>query len=350
MLILAGSITAVLPSCYLNSNALPAGDNPYREVLTGRRLIVPRPPDIEDETDMRVRQIITNENFSSDISVGEIYSEIEMRILAEKSVVPPGRTREWIVDLPHYSGIPCPGGDTNVPTAELRFRFIPPARDEKPIRFSLNVIADGREVFKSDMTTQTEGALTVSMPGRMLITRRPVTVRFTNAEQASSRTVVFDTDRSMELLVRESSFGTNLARGLFIIFCRLALISALGLAAGSMLSFPAASFTAVAVILIGFISNFFTGDNSHDHVTVDHHGHVMEQSNLDKVATVVSRKLRVIYAPAMKFRPVELLSEGLLVTWRTTGEAALIMFIIYPALLGLSAGAILRKRQLALPE
>jgi hypothetical protein len=117
-----------------------------------------------------------------------------------------------------------------------------------------------------------------------------------------------------------------------------------------MLSFPVASFIATAVLLIGFISNFFLTADANNRAPTDHHGNAIEQTTLDRIAAVVSRKLQLIYEPAMKHTPVTTLSEGLLVTWRTTGEALLVMFIIYPALLGFLAGTVLRKRQLALPE
>ncbi len=54
----------------------------------------------------------------------------------------------------------------------------------------------------------------------------------------------------MEVLYPEGGFALNFARGLGIIFCWMALVAALGLMAASFLSFPVASFFALAMMLV----------------------------------------------------------------------------------------------------
>ena len=54
----------------------------------------------------------------------------------------------------------------------------------------------------------------------------------------------------MEVLYPEGGFALNFARGLGIIFCWMALLAALGLAAASFLSFPVAAFFSLAMLAV----------------------------------------------------------------------------------------------------
>ena len=66
--------------------------------------------------------------------------------------------------------------------------------------------------------------------------------------------LLFPINEGMEVLYPEGGFGLNFARGLGIILCWMALLSALGLAAASLLSFPVAAFFSLAVLAIGLSS------------------------------------------------------------------------------------------------
>ena len=68
---------------------------------------------------------------------------------------------------------------------------------------------------------------------------------------ANNTSLFFPMEDGFEVLYRESSFGVNFARGLAVILCWLALLSALGLACASFLSFPVAAFCSLAVLLVG---------------------------------------------------------------------------------------------------
>jgi hypothetical protein len=71
--------------------------------------------------------------------------------------------------------------------------------------------------------------------------------------------LLFPLDDGIEVLYREGNFGLNYVRGLAIIFCWMALLAALGLAAASFLSFPVAAFVALSVMILvlssGTLSN-----------------------------------------------------------------------------------------------
>jgi hypothetical protein len=76
-----------------------------------------------------------------------------------------------------------------------------------------------------------------------------LTVTVVNPNNVS---LLFTMEEGIEVLYREGGFGLNFARGLGIIFCWMALLATLGLAAASFLSFPVAAFVSVAALLVVF--------------------------------------------------------------------------------------------------
>src|SRR2546428_13567373 len=74
-----------------------------------------------------------------------------------------------------------------------------------------------------------------------------LTITFFNPNHTA---LLFPLEDGIEVLYREGSFGLNYARGLGIIFCWMALLAALGLAAASFLSFPVSAFVAVSVMIL----------------------------------------------------------------------------------------------------
>ena len=66
--------------------------------------------------------------------------------------------------------------------------------------------------------------------------------------------LTFPVGEGLELLYPESTFGVNFIRGLAIIFCWLALLASIGMAAASFLSFPVAAFVSLALLIIAFSS------------------------------------------------------------------------------------------------
>ena len=78
-----------------------------------------------------------------------------------------------------------------------------------------------------------------------------LTIMFVNPNNTA---LLFPLDDGMEVLYREGGFGLNFARGLGIIFCWMALLAALGLAAASFLSFPVAAFFSLAILTMALSS------------------------------------------------------------------------------------------------
>jgi hypothetical protein len=130
------------------------------------------------------------------------------------------------------------------------------------------------------------------------------------------------------------------------------LIAAIGLAAGSLFSFPVATFAAASIIVIAMAGHYFAMASSPKYaVEEDHHGD--EQDKLSIIETVSEnavRRMEVVIAPVMEMAPLDFLSDGILVSWRFTGRAVLLLLIVYPAFFLVFGNYFLNRRELALPS
>jgi hypothetical protein len=118
--------------------------------------------------------------------------------------------------------------------------------------------------------------------------------------------LLFPLEDGMEVLYPAGGFEMNFVRGLGIIFCWMALLAALGLAAANFLSFPVAAFLSLGVFTLvissGTISNLVSegtlmGFNEETGRT----GH----SVVDYVAIPVFRLVLGIINLAKNFSPID---------------------------------------------
>jgi hypothetical protein len=74
-----------------------------------------------------------------------------------------------------------------------------------------------------------------------------LTISFANP---NNTWLLFPLDDGMEVLYREGGFGLNYIRGLGIIFCWMALLAAIGLAAATFLQFSVATLFSLTVLMV----------------------------------------------------------------------------------------------------
>jgi hypothetical protein len=129
-------------------------------------------------------------------------------------------------------------------------------------------------------------------------------------------------EEGMELLYPESTFPINFARGLTIIFCWLALLASIGLAAASFLSFPVAAFVSLAVLFIGLSSGTVSTVVEQGTITgydpaKGGYGHTL----VDYVVVPVFHGALWVINLVQGFSPIDSLSSGRSITWTQLGLA-----------------------------
>ena len=323
------------------------------QVLVGRRRVKPRPDPIEETVRAQVERLAHAGKIPAHMTSQQAADLIRKRLLAERSATPPGRAKEWVLDVPARK-------PSRNPIA-VRFRFTSPARARQPVTGSWTIrtppparpdaaALPSTQGFSVTVSNRLDGVHHFVVDGAAVpAAGGPVTLKFTNAGREQSTTVLFDPYRGVEMLIRESSFEWNLVRAAIVIFCHLAFLSALGLTAGALFSLPVATFVSSSVLAATLMTHYFNVASSPEHDRRHLHGPVEPPS----VALVAARKLIAhlgsVVEPTVALNPIGLVSDGILVSWNFTGRAVLRLLLVYPALLQLLAVAALSRREFALP-
>jgi ABC-2 family transporter protein len=312
------------------------------EVLVARGSAKPASIDkeIQAETDRVLRDRL-QKNPDIRANIPEARKQILEEIKAEFQIVPPSWVHEWKVDL---------GGARNLTRGQpvyLRIKF-------NTFNNSANGTFDGRWRVGVPGKTPLWHSESMSLaPDTFHEFEVPdycddngvLTVAFGNANNVA---LLFPLEDGMEVLYRQGGFGLNFVRGLGIVFCWMALLAALGLAAASFLSFPVAAFVSLGILALtlssGTISNAVSegtlmGYNSE----TSRYGHSM----LDIVAIPVFRVVLDLINLAKNFSPIDSLSTGRSVTWGDLARAFGQIVVVLGGGIGLAGIIIFSRRELA---
>jgi hypothetical protein len=172
-----------------------------------------------------------------------------------------------------------------------------------------------------------------------------LTIEFMNPNNTS---LLFSLDDGMEVLYREGNFGINFIRGLGIIFCWMALLAAMGLAAASLLTFPVAAFFSLAMLVMTFSSGTLATVVSERSII----GFVGEQgeyknSILDIVIVPVFHAALTVINLARNFSPIDALSTGRSIPWAELAMAFSQIVLLLGGIFAVIGILIFNRRELA---
>ena len=176
----------------------------------------------------------------------EVRKQILEQVKAEYQVVPPGYVHEWKIDLGsprHFPGQPL----------QLRVKFNAAEQSASGTFDGLWQVGVPRKTpfwHSEPMSLAPDTFHEFEIPANF-DDKGVLTIAFVNANNTA---LLFPLEDGMEVLYREGGFGLNFVRGLGIIFCWMALLAALGLAAASFLSFPVAAFFSLGVLTLALSS------------------------------------------------------------------------------------------------
>jgi hypothetical protein len=312
------------------------------EVLVARGSVKPENLDkeIQEETDRLLRERL-QKNPDSRADIAEARKQILEQIKAEYQVVPPGYMHIWQVELGTAKQI------ARGQPLHLRLKFN--AADK-----STSGTFDGRlqvgvprvtPLWHSDVMSLAPDTFHEFEVPANYDEKGVLTVAFLNANNTA---LLFPMEDGLELLYRQGGFGLNFVRGLGIIFCWMALLATLGLAAASFLSFPVAAFLSLGVLTLALSSGTIStavsegtlmGFNSE----TGRSGH----SVVDVVAIPVFRAVLEVINLAKDFSPIDALSTGRSVTWGELGRAFGQIVLLLGGSIGLIGIIIFSRRELA---
>jgi hypothetical protein len=160
--------------------------------------------------------------------------------------------------------------------------------------------------------------------------------------------LLFPLDEGMEVLYPEGGFTLNYARGLGIIFCWMALMAALGLMAASFLSFPVASFFALAMMVMVLSSGTLaaaveSGSIAAGNEETGEAGH----SVMDKVLIPAFKGVLWTISLVKNYSPVDALSTGRSITCGELGLAFAQLVLLIGGIFSAAGVFLFSRRELA---
>ncbi len=145
----------------------------------------------------------------------------------------------------------------------------------------------------------------------------------------------------LEVMYSVGSFEGNYARAMLVLWIKLGLLAAMGIAAATFLSFPVASLFAFVGLFAAESSSFLK--ESLEYYTTE--GKEGAARLLTMVIRVIGHAIIALFSPYTELRPTEKLVEGRFVSW---GQVILggLSLGLASLLIGLLGYAIFRKREL----
>jgi len=304
---------------------------------------------IEQVTDLVFSNRVKNAAVSQN-DLAELRKQVRENVRGNFQLVPPNTQRDWHINLGfaknYLHGKPL----------QLRVKFNTPAKSASgtfdaiwqvgdPPKTKYWQTVDPRTGELAPMSLAPDTFHEFEIPADLFDENGMLTISFVNYNNVA---LLFPLEDGMEVLYPESSFALNFTRGLGIIFCWMALLAALGLAAASLLSFPVATFFTLAMLIVVFSSG--TLAESVDNGTVaagDEEKGIAGHSIADVVLIPAFKGILAIVDMAKNFSPIDDLSSGRSITWTELGLAFLQIVVVLGGVFAIIGIVLFSRRELA---
>ena len=206
-------------------------------------------PDFKPIVDQFMRQVVKDPSKVSGFDLAEIRKQITAKVETNYTDLPPGMARMFGIDLHAMKD------RLRDQRLQLRVKFVSANANEEARYTTLWRVGptnSTRSVVLSEVLPA-NSFQEFSLPPNMLDDQGRLWIEVYNPPD-NGTDLTFPLEEGMELLYPESTFGVNFIRGLAIIFCWMALLASIGLAAASFLSFPVAAFVSMSLLFIGLSS------------------------------------------------------------------------------------------------
>lgn len=312
------------------------------EIFVARASLKEPPPDIEGEVLRQMERVPNRQSLTPDQLV-ETTAQLRERVRAFQQVVGPDHRREWVIDFglkrhligggPLFLRVKFYAAQTNGTGLYLGNWTIGPY--DSPV---------GRS-YPQSLAANTYHEIRIENGMGLLNDKGQLVINFINRNDS---TLIFPLDDGLEVLYREGGFTLNYCRGLSILWCWLALLATLGLASGSLLSFPVAAFCSISLLLVALSSGTLAATVQEGTVLgADHEGGSQAQSWLDIFIIPLFKAILGVVNLVQAFSPVDALSTGRSITWGQLAQAFGQIVLLLGGILGLLGVWCFTRRELA---
>lgn len=298
-------------------------------------------PDLEPIVEQLLAERVKKETVAA-MDRSEVRRILREQVRAQVQVVPPGFSRIWRIDLSRVKD-----SILNQPLY-LRTRFFSADKSASGTFAGIWDVGppESSRRLRSERLDAPETFHEFVVPAGLLDENGLLTVEFSNPNETA---LLFPLEDGFEVLYREGGFALNYARGVAILFCWLALLAAIGLAAASFLSFPVAAFLSLGILIVAFSTSTMSTVIEQGTIReVDHETGAVGQANLfDHACVVVFKGLLTWVNLARGFSPVTALSTGRSITWGDLARAVSQIVVLMGGLFAAFGIAVFTRRELA---
>jgi len=315
----------------------------HKEVLVARGSA--KPASVDKEIDAATEEALRdrlNKTRVDRADLNEVLKQIREQIKADYQLVPPGYTKRWRIDLGLAKNY------LRDRPLYLRIKFNSADKSPSGTFGGLWAVGDPPKtpLWRSELMSLAPDTFhEFAVEPNLFDENGVLTVQFLNGNETA---LLFPLDEGIDVLYREGGFGLNFVRGLGIIFCWMALLAALGLAAASFLSFPVAAFVALSLMTLVLCSG--TLSNAVSEGTIANYNAekgTKGWSPADVVVIPTFRAVLKVISLARDFSPIDSLSTGRSVTWEQLGLAFAQIVLLLSGALGLFGIFVFSRRELA---
>ena len=246
----------------------------------------------------------------------EVRQQIREGVKSDLQLVPPSYQRTWKINLGLAKN------DLRGRPLQLRVKFNAANRSPSGTFTARWQVGDppNTPYWRSEpMSLAPDTFHEFAIPPDLFDANGMLTITFVNPNDTA---LIFPVEDGMEVLYPEGGFAMNFARGLGIIFCWMALLAALGLAAASLLSFPVAAFFALAMMIVVFSSGTLAESVESGTVAAGNQEKgIAGHSVADVVLIPAFKGVLAVVNLAKNFSPIDALSTGRCITWSELGLA-----------------------------
>ena len=299
------------------------------------------PAEIESDTEQVFQERLKSSPIEK-VDAQEVRKQIREQVKAELQLVPPSYDRVWKISLGsaknYLAGKPL----------QLRVKFNAAQKSPSGTFVALWQVGvpEKTKLWRSEpMSLAPDTFHEFAIPPDLFDANGVLMIAFRNA---NSTALLFPLEDGMEVLYPDGGFGMNFARGMGIIFCWMALLSALGLMAASFLSFPVATFFSLAMLMVALSSGMLaesveSGSVAAGNEETGQAGH----SVADVVLIPAFKGVLAVISLVKSYSPIEALSSGRSITWGELGLAFAQVVLLVGGVFAVMGIVFFNRRELA---
>lgn len=341
LLAICAGVTAGLLWMRLERERSPA-DPPVRDLLYVYRDLSPDDPPVLPEARERLRTELARdalpEGLTPDLRLRELVQELQWR----RNAVGPSGVRQWTVPM-------RPSSRPDLPVRLMyRMSSSDVGAQAVPGRWIVRDAATGANLYEARHDGIPGARNRIDLPSALLDGHDTLVIEYIHAADQPV-TVLFYPADGFALDVPTADFPWNLARSLVLMLAQLAFLTAAGVTAGTLFSFPVAAFLSVYLLLMIRAANAIQGMANRAVAAPWQDGGSEGGGWMSYLASLVYRAMAAAVRPMTGHDPLQPLALGRLIPGAWLTEAVLLQGLFLGGLLGLAAAWVLARREVALP-